>query len=88
MGNEDLKIFIVATHGEGEPTNNAQAFYFWMKKCLKTPDVKPVWGNFIVFGLGDSQYEHFNAMGKFTKETLAKLGGNLIFEYGESDHEY
>lgn len=27
-------------------------------------------------------------MGKFTKDSLTTLGGNLVFEYGESDHEY
>lgn len=87
MGNNDLKVFIVATHGEGEPTGNAQSFYYWMKKTLKS-DEKPVKGDIIVFGLGDSQYENFNAMGKFTKDSLIKLGGNLVFEYGESDHEF
>jgi len=78
MEKDDLKIFIVATHGEGEPTGNAQAFYFWMKKTIKTVE-KPVKGDVIVFGLGDSQYEHFCAMGKFTKNSLVELGGHLVY---------
>ena len=29
-----------------------------------------------VFGLGNKQYEHYNAMGKATNKFLEKLGGN------------
>ena len=31
---------------------------------------------FSVFGLGNKQYEHYNAMGKATNKFLEKLGGN------------
>jgi sulfite reductase alpha subunit-like flavoprotein len=32
-----------------------------------------------VFGLGNKQYEHFNAMGKATNKFLEKLGGTISF---------
>lgn len=54
MLSDDIKVYIVATHGEGEPTGNAQAFYYWMKKCVKNGVKDVVKGDFIVFGLGDS----------------------------------
>jgi NADPH-ferrihemoprotein reductase len=59
-----------------------------MKKCLKNKEERKVNGDIIVYGLGDSQYENYNAMGRFTKKTLTQLGGNEVFEYGESDHDY
>lgn len=50
----DLKIFILATHGEGEPTNNAQIFHSWMSKAIKNNEKDLVKGDVVVFGLGDS----------------------------------
>lgn len=84
----DVKIFILATHGEGEPTNNAQIFYSWMQKAIKNNEKDLVKGDITVFGLGDSQYEKFNKMGKDSHKFLLALGGTEAFKYGESDHEY
>ena len=53
----------MATHGEGEPTNNAQIFHSWMSKAIKNNEKDLVKGDIVVFGLGDSQYEKFNKMG-------------------------
>jgi len=32
--------------------------------------------------------DSFNSMGKFTRDALTKLGGNLVYEFGESDHNF
>lgn len=55
-----LAIFLMATYGEGEPTDNATAFYKW----LQSADANLNSLSFSVFGLGNKQYEHFNRMGK------------------------
>ena len=70
---KNLAIFCMATHGEGEPTDNAKEFYGWLsdperlKESLKSM-------KFTVFGLGNKQYQFFNAMGKKTNALLEDLG--------------
>ena len=42
---------------------------------------------FAVFGLGNRQYEHYNAMGRLTNTRLAELGGTPVYKYGEGDDD-
>jgi NADPH-ferrihemoprotein reductase len=84
LKSDSLKIFLMATDGEGEPTDNAVPFHQLVKKNAKEGN-KIMTGDYIVFGLGDSSYEHFNAMGRFFTNKLQKLGGNFVYEYGETD---
>merc|ERR1712127_232166 len=78
-----LAVFCVATYGEGEPTDNAQAFYDW----LQTGDTELNGVNYSVFGLGNKTYEHFNAMGKFIDKRLAELGATRVAESGVGDDD-
>ena len=71
--NEELCIFLVATYGEGEPTDNAQEFYNWLTSDDRF-EVELNSVQFAVFGLGNSQYEFFNAMGKQFDSLLTKHG--------------
>ena len=83
-----LAIFLMATYGEGEPTDNAINFNKWMKN--EDNEVESTYLtklNYTVFGLGNRQYEHFNAMGKSTDKLLETLGGRRMFEYGEGDDD-
>lgn len=81
-------IFLMATYGEGEPTDNAISFTKWMKNLegtLGADTLKKL--KFCVFGLGNKQYEHYNLMGKTTNTALEALGGSRMFEYGEGDDD-
>merc|ERR1719163_1010523 len=73
-------IFLMATHGEGEPTDNAVVFYNALKEC---EDDKFASLKYAVFGLGNRQYQHFNFMGRWCDQRLGELGGERAFELGE-----
>ena len=72
-------IFLMATHGEGEPTDNAVPFYkfFEEERCDNLKSVK-----FAVFGLGNRQYQHFCAMGKWMDAKASALGATRLYELG------
>lgn len=55
-------IFLVATYGEGDPTDNSKAFHSWLTGEASEGDLQGM--HFAVFGLGNTQYEHYNTMGK------------------------
>lgn len=86
LAHEPYVIFLVATHGEGDPTDNAIGFYEWISsKEREQDDLKDV--KFSVFGLGNKQYEHYNSMGRNFNSYMEKLGGTRIGVYGEGDDD-
>ena len=88
-------VFLMATYGEGEPTDNAHTFYNWIKPDsertdLATPNAQAgdlVNLKYCVFGLGNRQYEHFNRMGRTTDTYLERYGAQRIVPYGEGDDD-
>ena len=86
--NVERAVFIMATYGDGDPTDNASEFYNWMtnkESGLSSKHLKLL--EYTVFGLGNTQYEHYNRMGRTTYEGLQKLGARRMFEYGEGDDD-
>ena len=95
-------IFLCSTYGEGEPTDNSANFVMELKsKIGVTADVEeekkdsdpPFFEpclaglEYCVFGLGNTQYEHYNAMGKFFDAAIEKLGGHRIAPIGLGDDD-
>ncbi|ESN99807.1 hypothetical protein HELRODRAFT_113572 [Helobdella robusta] len=78
-----LAIFLMATYGEGDPTDNAQEFYDW----LRDSDASLSGIRYAVFGLGNKTYEHYNAIGKFVDKKLEELGAERIFPLGLGDDD-
>jgi NADPH-ferrihemoprotein reductase len=69
-----LTIFVMATHGEGEPTDNSKTFNEWLSDPERTgQELKGQ--KFAVFGMGNKQYQFYNAQGKKVNQYLEKLGG-------------
>jgi NADPH-ferrihemoprotein reductase len=78
-----LAIFCMATYGEGDPTDNAQEFYDWIKDTDE--DLNGL--RYAVFALGNKTYEHYNAVGRLVDGLLEKLGADRVFERGEGDDD-
>jgi NADPH-ferrihemoprotein reductase len=94
-------IFLTATYGEGEAPDNANYFVQTMKEkanmevlfqenqasTLTAPDACLVGLDYCVFGLGNRQYDHFNAMGKFFDRALERLGGTRFVALAVGDDD-
>lgn len=78
-----LLLLCVATYGEGDPTDNAQALFEFLSnnEC----DLSSL--RYAVFGLGNKTYEHFNEVGKFMDKRLEELGAERVFELGMGDDD-
>ncbi|KAI9568389.1 hypothetical protein HD554DRAFT_2205066 [Boletus coccyginus] len=83
-------FFVMATYGEGEPTDNAvqlmqsltdESFEFTNGEH-KLEGLK-----YVVFALGNKTYEHYNAIGRNVDAELTKMGAVRIGERGEGDDD-
>ncbi|KAF4562582.1 NADPH-cytochrome P450 reductase [Pleurotus pulmonarius] len=88
---EDCAVFFVmATYGEGEPTDNAvtlmqnledESFEF------SNGEHKLEGLKYVVFSLGNKTYEHYNKIGRDVDNVLTKMGAIRIGERGEGDDD-
>lgn len=88
--NDKTAMFVLATYGEGEPTDNAVDFY----EFITGQDVSFSDGTgekalanlrFVAFGLGNNTYEHYNAVVRKVNDALVKYGATRIGSAGEGD---
>ncbi|KIK27458.1 hypothetical protein PISMIDRAFT_186079, partial [Pisolithus microcarpus 441] len=83
-------FFVMATYGEGEPTDNAvqlmqnledESFEF-SSGSHRLDGLK-----YVVFALGNKTYEHYNAIGRKVDSLLTDMGATRIGERGEGDDD-
>ena len=70
---QQLVIVLSATHGEGDPPDNAMRFHKWIKTKVKEKSNALEKMKFSCFGLGNTQYENYNAMGGFSIKAFLTL---------------
>src|SRR5262249_55605416 len=78
-------IIISSTWGDGEPPDNAVAFWSWL-----SADTAPSLENlqFAILGLGDRNYSDFCGASKKFDTRLADLGAKRLLDRGECDVDY
>jgi NADPH-ferrihemoprotein reductase len=69
-------IFLVATYGEGDPTDNARSFHRWLSETAEEGDLAGM--QFTVFALGNMQYEHYNSFGKLVDKECERCEHFLL----------
>lgn len=80
-------VLLFATYGDGDPTDDAMDFMEWLSAEAEIESEVVRGLKFAVFGLGNRQYEHFNATGKQLYKDLAAAGGEAIVKRGEGDDD-
>ena len=90
LPSDKVAMFVLATYGEGEPTDNAVEFYEFLTgedvTFSESSDDAPLSSlNYVAFGLGNNTYEHYNSMVRNVDKALTKLGAHRIGEAGEGD---
>ncbi|EIW68745.1 hypothetical protein TREMEDRAFT_71903 [Tremella mesenterica DSM 1558] len=82
-------FFVVATYGEGDPTDNAQP----LMDFLLDPSVEFSNGStlenlrYVIFGLGNKTYAYYNEIARKLDKRLEELGAKRIGERGEGDDD-
>jgi NADPH-ferrihemoprotein reductase len=83
-------FFVMATYGEGEPTDNAVQLmqniqddsFDFSGGSRKLDGLK-----YVIFALGNKTYEHYNFIGRTLDAKLTSLGATRIGERGEGDDD-
>ncbi|GAB4821850.1 hypothetical protein N2152v2_008896 [Parachlorella kessleri] len=86
---ERLALFLMATYGDGEPTDSATGFMDWLASCAQSAAAEEQFKglHYGVFGLGNRQYEHFAAVGKKIHKLLGEMGAAAVVRRGDGDDD-
>lgn len=78
-----MNIFVIATHYEGEPPDDAVQWWEWVQKTTKTgPSVSLKDNKFTLFALGDLTYKYYCKFGKDIDTAIEKFGLERVYETG------
>ena len=87
---DSVIFFVMATYGEGEPTDNANEFM----EFLMDPSVEFSQGgstlenlNYVIFGLGNKTYAYYNEIARKVDKRLQELGARKVGTRGEGDDD-
>ncbi|KAG4411678.1 hypothetical protein IFR04_015176 [Cadophora malorum] len=75
-----LALLMISTYGEGDPSDNAAAFWEWVCGKGQTLNLR-----YAAFGLGNSNYTHYNRVVDVTVTALDGFGARSIMPVGKAD---
>lgn len=85
LGGDQSILIVSSTYGDGEPPDNARAFW---EHLTKLPLGSLSGARFSVCGLGDTNYPQFCAFGKRLDERFEQLGATRVAGRVDCDVEY
>ncbi|CEM29176.1 unnamed protein product [Vitrella brassicaformis CCMP3155] len=78
-------VLVLATYGEGDPTDNAVAFHKWLTSSERDECLDDM--HLAIMGLGNRQYINFNEMAKKAEKLLSKMQAHVICKTGMGDDD-
>lgn len=82
---EENVLVITSTYGDGDPPDNAQSFWNYLKAETAPPLTHL---NFSVLALGDTNYSAFCQFGKLCDERFEQLGAQRVHPRVDCDVDY
>jgi NADPH-ferrihemoprotein reductase len=82
ISDSKLAIFIMSTFGEGDPSDNVHEFWSWIESKRGQPLSQL---RYMAFGLGNSNYKHYNAVIDHVVQRIEKLGAQALALTGRAD---
>ncbi|KAK4937544.1 hypothetical protein LTR10_021836 [Elasticomyces elasticus] len=81
LSKANIVILILSTYGEGDPSDNASAFWDWIT------NTQTHLGNlrYVAFGLGNSNYKYYNRVVDVVVQMLDKVGAQRLLSVGKAD---
>lgn len=77
----NLAIFVLSTFGEGDPSDNAAAFWDW----IHLTDASLSNLHYVAFGLGNKNYKYYNRVVDVVSASLNKHGAKPLMPIGKAD---
>lgn len=81
LSTTQVAVFILSTYGEGDPSDNTTAFYEYLIKHDATLHNL----RYAAFGLGSSNYQHYNRVVDVVVERLCRAGAQRIATTGKAN---
>ncbi len=85
LGKCERLLIITSTYGDGDPPDNAMAFWQWLSSDA-APQLAQM--QFSVLALGDTNYEQFCQFGKGVDARLEALGATRFHDRVDCDTDY
>ncbi|EFX05108.1 NADPH cytochrome p450 reductase [Grosmannia clavigera kw1407] len=77
-------VFLLSTFGDGDASDNATEYIAWLQAA--SPHSHPLQNlRYAAFGLGDSNYQHFNRVARQATTLMDRLGAVPVLPLGLAD---